>query len=103
MEQNQPASVASPAPWSYDYNPYRLNDGSELPAFEIFDANGDRILDTNEDSSETIQEANARLAAAAPELRAALAECVRLLADFEDAEGEEGDAYRLGLLALQNS
>lgn len=33
-------------------------------------------------------------------LRHALSECVRLLADYEDADGEEGDAYRQGIAAL---
>jgi hypothetical protein len=33
-------------------------------------------------------------------LRLALSECVRLLADYEDADGEEGNAYRQGLAAL---
>jgi len=57
-------------------------------------------FDTNEDSPVEQQEANAQLAAAAPELWDALNECIRLLADFEDTDGEEGDAYRQGLAAL---
>ena len=45
----------SPSPWSYDYSPYLSRQGedgidSELPAFEIFDANCDKIFDTNEDT-----------------------------------------------------
>ena len=37
----------SPAPWSFEYSPYRFHRGedgieSELPAFEVFDAEGPR-------------------------------------------------------------
>jgi hypothetical protein len=98
---NPKAEGPSPLPWSYDYNPYTLQDGRELPAFEIFDANYDRILETNEDSPAELQEANARLAAAAPSLRDALEECVRILADYDEADGDEGDTYRLAVEALQ--
>lgn len=93
MTPNQTPTRHSPAPWTYDYNPYRLQDGSELPAFEVFDAEQDKIFDTNEDSPEELQEANARLASHAPCLRDALRECLRLLADFEEAEGDEGEVY----------
>ena len=67
----------SPAPWSYQYSPYRvsnLNEDSdeELPAFEIFDANGEKLFDTNEDSPAELQERNARLVTAAPKLLEAL-------------------------------
>ena len=37
---------------------------TELPAFEIFDAEQNKIFDTNEDMPSEIQEANARLASA---------------------------------------
>lgn len=87
--------------WSYDYSPYFTREGEEIPAFEIFDADGNKLFDTNEDSPCAEQEANAALAAAAPILRAALAECLRLLADFDENDGEEGDAYRNALAALQ--
>jgi hypothetical protein len=65
----------STAPWSYYYNPYTLergDDTAELPAFEIFDAEQTKIFDTNEDLPAEIQEANARLAAAAPAMLEAL-------------------------------
>ena len=88
----------SPSPWSYHYSPYlsrRGEDGidSELPAFEIFDADCNKIFDTNEDTPCELQEANARLGAAAPRLLASLVNCANLLADFDEADGEEGDAY----------
>ena len=41
-----------------------------------------------------IQEANARLASCAPTLLAALNRCAILLADYDEHDGEEGDAYR---------
>jgi hypothetical protein len=88
----------SPTPWTYEYNPYTLQRGDEaaeeLPAFEVFDAEQDKIFDTNEDMPCEIQEANARLAAAAPELLAVLKRCAILLADYDEQDGEEGDAYR---------
>ena len=66
----------SPTPWSYEYNPYTLQRGDaageELPAFEVFDAEQNKIFDTNEDMPSEIQEANARLASAAPAMLEAL-------------------------------
>ncbi len=66
----------SPTPWTYEYNPYTLQKGDaatkELPAFEIFDAEQNKIFDTNEDMPCDIQEANARLASAAPAMLDAL-------------------------------
>lgn len=71
----------SPAPWSYEFSPYTVREagdggadaaGREIPAFEIFDADGTKVFDTNEDTPAGLQEANARLATAAPALLAAL-------------------------------
>ncbi len=90
----------SPFPWSFEYSPYTLQDGSELPAYEVFDDHGNKVFDTNEDTPTTLQEANAMLGAAAPALWFALRECVRLLADYEDGNGEEAEAYRQGIIAL---
>jgi len=63
----------SPMPWSYEYNPYRVRrepDGieSELPAFEVFDNDGDKVFDTNEDTPAERQEANALVAVTASEM-----------------------------------
>lgn len=98
----------SPAPWSYEYNPYCIRqepDGieSELAAFEIFDAEGDKVFDTNEDTDAELQEANARLGSTAPRLLAALIVCADLLADYDEAEGEEGDAYREATAAIDEA
>jgi hypothetical protein len=97
----------SPAPWSYEYNPYTVRQGlspsgeeTELPAFEVFDAEGDKVFDTNEDTPCERQEANARLAAAAPGLLASLIACANLLADFDESDGEEGQAYRKARAAI---
>ena len=73
---------------------------TELPAFEIFDAEQNKIFDTNEDMPADIQEANARLASCAPTLLAALNRCAILLADYDEHDGEEGDAYRDAIAAI---
>lgn len=86
--------------WTCEYSPYRTNHGHEVPAFEVFDANGIKLFDTNEDLPVDMQEAAAQLASAAPALRDALTECLRLLADHDTSPGEEGDVYRQGLAVL---
>lgn len=94
----------SPSPWTYEYNPYTLQMGddaaTELPAFEIFDAEQNKIFDTNEDMPPEIQEANSRLASCAPELLAALNRCAILLADYDKYDGEEGDIYRNAIAVI---
>lgn len=104
-EGRMTAEEYSPSPWSYDYSPYLRRQGedgidSELPAFEIFDANCDKIFDTNEDTPCELQEANARLGAAAPRLLASVVACANLLADYDESDGEEGEAYREALAAI---
>ena len=88
----------STAPWSYEYSPYTRHAAgaveTELPAFEVFDAHGNKIFDTNEDLPSEIQEANARLASSSPELLALLNRCAILLADYDEQDGEEGETYR---------
>src|SRR5262245_19987128 len=99
----------SPAPWSYEYSPYTVRDpgtdatssvDDELPAFEVFDADCNKVFDTNEDTPADLQEANARLGSAAPRLLASLITCANLLADYDDSDGEEGDAYREAVAAI---
>jgi hypothetical protein len=92
----------SPAPWSYDYSPYTGHDGSEIPAFEIFDE-GDKVFDTNEDTPSELQEANARLGSTAPRLLAALITCANLLADHDESDGEEGEAFREAKAAIEEA
>lgn len=50
--------------------------------------------------AESHRNENVRASIAGFALRRALSECVRILADYEDADGEEGDAYRQGIAAL---
>lgn len=50
----------SPAPWAYEYSPCQGRNG-EIPAFEIFDADCNKVFDTNEDTDAELQESNARL------------------------------------------
>jgi hypothetical protein len=97
----------SPAPWSYAYNPYTVTSehsplgvGAEIPAYEILDADANKVFDTNEDTPADLQEANARMGAAAPRLVMAIVECARLLADYDESDGEEGDAYREAVAAI---
>lgn len=95
----------SPAPWSYDYSPYRSRQGEDridfdIPAFEIFDTDCNKVFDTNEDTPCELQEANARMGAAAPRLLASLVTCANLLADFDESDGSEGEAYREALAAI---
>jgi hypothetical protein len=59
-------------PWTFDYSPYRTNDGREIPCFEIVDCQGRRVAVTDEDTGEELQRADAALLAAAPELLEAL-------------------------------
>jgi hypothetical protein len=104
-ERSMNSTEYSPAPWSYEYSPYRRSRGeggieSELPAYEVFDADGNKVFDTNEDSPGELQEANARMGAAAPRLLAALVTCANLLADYDESDGPEGEAYREALAAV---
>ena len=106
---NPSCSSHSPAPWDYEYSPYTVRVagdsdpdpvGKEIPAFEVFDAEGNKVFDTNEDTPSERQEANARLGTAAPKLLAALNRCAMLLADYDEQEGEEGDAYREAIAVI---
>jgi hypothetical protein len=97
----------SPTPWGYEYSPWTVRSehdprgvGAEIPAYEIFDEDGNKVFDSNEDTDAELQEANARLGSTAPRLLAALIVCTDLLADYDEAEGEEGEAYREAVAAI---
>jgi hypothetical protein len=62
----------APSPWAYQYNPYIAQHGGEIPAYEVFDRDGNKVFDTNEDTDAGLQEANACLGSLAPELLGAL-------------------------------
>jgi hypothetical protein len=100
----------SPAPWSYEYSPYTIQSeshprevGTEIPAFEVFDADGNKIFDTNEDTPCELQEANAMLASTAPRLLQSLVTCASLLADYDEADGPEGEAYREAVATISEA
>ena len=100
----------SPAPWTYQYSPYRVQSeherrgvGAEIPGYEIFDADANKVFDTNEDTPDELQEANARMGAAGPRLLASLVTCANLLADYDDSGGPEGEAYREALAAITDA
>jgi hypothetical protein len=104
------APTYSPAPWAYEYNPYIVrsadappDSATELAAYEVFDDEGNKVFDTNEDMPAELQEANASLAATAPRLLASLIRCAELLADFDESDGEEGEAYREAVAAIQEA
>ena len=94
--------LISPAPWAYEYNPYTLQRGddaaTELPAFEIFDAEQNKIFDTNEDMPSEIQEANARLATAAPAMREALLLAQRALNTAPRFRVGDTDSYKIAAI-----
>jgi hypothetical protein len=54
--------------WTNDYSPYTAQDGNEIPAYEVFDENGEKILDTNENLPAARQEEIAQLASITPVL-----------------------------------
>jgi hypothetical protein len=82
------ATGHSPAPWGYDYSPYQGPNG-EIPAFEIVDADCNKIFDTNEDAPTELQEANARLAATAPTLLEELSFFLDFAVLNDDGEDED--------------
>lgn len=75
----------SPEPWSYEYNPYTGQDGSEIPAFQVIDADGNKVFDTNENTPAEMQEANACLGGAAPELLDALTYFFNIMHDHQSS------------------
>jgi hypothetical protein len=102
----------SPEPWAYEYSPYTVRNpgthgtkkpGDDIPAYEIFDADGNKVFDTNEETPAELQEANARLGSTAPRLLAALITCANLLADYDESDGEEGEAYREAIAAIEEA
>lgn len=83
--------------WGWDYSPYRTLDGkeTEIPAYEIFDHQGDKIADTNENLPADSQLDAAMLMAAAPRLFIALHGALTALntAPRFDVPGLDCDSY----------
>ena len=80
----------TPGPWTYEYNPYTAQDGHEIPAYQVHGA--EKVFDTNEDRPAEEQEANARLGAAAPELRDSLEYFYQFAVLNDDGEDERFSA-----------
>src|SRR5260370_15252220 len=79
----------------------RIEDESD--AVVVGDHNGD--VENYEEIERTCKKSleswpTPSLASVAPRLLAALIVCADLLADYDEAEGEEGDAYREALAAI---
>jgi len=94
----------SPAPWGYGYSPYQMSrrdhDGTEgedveIPAYEIFAADGTKVFDSNEDTPAELQEANSRLATAAPTMLAALLAAQQALNTAPRFRVGETDSYQI--------
>jgi hypothetical protein len=92
----------SPTPWTYEYNPYCFHRGDaaakELPAFEVFDAEQNKIFDTNEDMPCEIQESNARLASSAPAMLEALRGAQRALNTAPRFRVGDTDSYKIAAI-----
>ncbi|HLN26698.1 MAG TPA: hypothetical protein VK395_03080 [Gemmataceae bacterium] len=95
----------SPEPWAYDYNPYTGHDGSEIPAFQVLDAECDKVFETNEDTPAELQEANACLGAAAPELLDALTYFFTIMHDYESSieKGYVQQAMKQAKVAIETA
>ena len=62
----------SPAPFFIEYNPFENQRGDEIPSFRIYDAHGNIVAETDSGKSRDVQNADAALMAAAPNLIDAL-------------------------------
>jgi hypothetical protein len=73
----------------------------DVENYEELEAECQKSLESGPAASDAeLKKANAHLAATAPRLLAALIVCADLLADYDEAEGEEGDAYREAVDAI---
>ncbi len=86
---------------TYDYSPYRSQKGEEIPAFEIFDQEGQKLADTNEDMDAVLQEAIASLFVASPEFLKVLKSAGRF--DWVHNTAHTNDIEALRRICLQYS
>ena len=85
-------TLHQPTPWELEYLPYTSQEGKEIPNFRINDAEGNAVCETNENLPTEVQESNAWLITAAPELLTALEAYVDY---FDDSYGARADDIRL--------
>jgi hypothetical protein len=94
----------SPAYWFYECNLHffrnRRGAVTEISAFEISNSEAHILLRTNEEDPLELQLTNAMLAATAPRLLQSLVTCANLLADYDESDGAEGEAYRDAMAAI---
>jgi hypothetical protein len=76
-------TARTPGPWIFQYSPWRAQDGSDIPAFEVHGE--EKVCDTDENRPVEEQEANARLIAAAPEMYDALEHFFNIMHDYESS------------------
>jgi hypothetical protein len=69
----------SPAPFISEHSPFEDQHGNEIPSYRIFDANGDKVAETDSDKPDDMQSADATLLAASPVILAALEQAVEAL------------------------
>lgn len=81
-----------PDSWSYQYAPYHSADAdkTEIPAFEIFGDDSEKIADTNESLPRQEQEKHAKLIAAAPKLVQQVEDFIELITAYQ-VHGEVTD------------
>ena len=95
----------SPAPWSYEYSPYRAVRARTASNPNCPPLKSSMPTATRSSTPTRIRPANFRrqtLAwrSAAPRLLASLVTCANLLADYDESDGPEGEAYREALAAV---
>ena len=83
----------SPAPFVVEYSAFEDQHGNEIPSYRIYDAEGDRVAETDSGKPDSQQAADAHLLAVAPDLLAALKELLETWRCNPDHYAEEIDKY----------
>jgi len=79
----------------------RIEDESDAVVFADHNGDVENYDEIQRDCQRSLESGpTPNLASVAPRLLAALITCANLLADYDEAEGEEGDAYREALAAI---
>lgn len=94
------------APWGFMYEPYTSQDGKDIPNYTIYscedEVSHDKVCDTNENAPAKMQEANALLISAAPELLEALELCLERL-EINNIENSEAEAINTAKAAIASA